>query len=275
MTWVNDVWRMLDREQLADIVGRIPSVLFATVSGAHLYGFASPDSDVDLRGVFLLPIEALVGLSEPAETLTVGEMVSGVEIDLVVHDLRKFARMMTRHNGYVLEQLYSPLVVVGGEDFAELQAIGHGCITRELYRHYQGFARSRRKLLGEPGATVKHLLYAYRVYMTGIRVLQGGGIETNLGTLNADFRLGQIDELVQRKRTGAEQQLLQAAELTTHNRELDSLERLLQSSYEDSGLPAEITVMRELNDFVVRARLLSNANPHDMVSAGPGIAETD
>ena len=26
-------------------------LVFATVSGAHLYGFASPDSDWDLRGV--------------------------------------------------------------------------------------------------------------------------------------------------------------------------------------------------------------------------------
>jgi uncharacterized protein len=26
--------------------------LFATVSGAHLYGFASPDSDIDLRGAY-------------------------------------------------------------------------------------------------------------------------------------------------------------------------------------------------------------------------------
>ena len=29
---------------------RLPGVLFITVSGAHLYGFPSDDSDVDLRG---------------------------------------------------------------------------------------------------------------------------------------------------------------------------------------------------------------------------------
>ena len=31
-------------------------LLFATISGAHLYGFPSPDSDYDLRGVHLLPL---------------------------------------------------------------------------------------------------------------------------------------------------------------------------------------------------------------------------
>ena len=34
-------------------------LLFATISGAHLYGFPSPDSDFDLRGVHLLPLTAL------------------------------------------------------------------------------------------------------------------------------------------------------------------------------------------------------------------------
>lgn len=30
-------------------------LLFATISGAHLYGFPSPDSDYDLRGAHVLP----------------------------------------------------------------------------------------------------------------------------------------------------------------------------------------------------------------------------
>ncbi len=43
-------------------------LLFATISGAHLYGFPSPDSDFDLRGVHLLPLEEIVGLQEGRET---------------------------------------------------------------------------------------------------------------------------------------------------------------------------------------------------------------
>ena len=37
-------------------------LLFATISGAHLYGFPSADSDYDLRGVHLLPLREVVGL---------------------------------------------------------------------------------------------------------------------------------------------------------------------------------------------------------------------
>ena len=44
-------------------------LLFATISGAHLYGFPSPDSDFDLRGVHLLPLAEVVGLKESQETV--------------------------------------------------------------------------------------------------------------------------------------------------------------------------------------------------------------
>ena len=44
-------------------------LMFATISGAHLYGFPSPDSDYDLRGVHLLPLEQVVGLDTGEETV--------------------------------------------------------------------------------------------------------------------------------------------------------------------------------------------------------------
>ena len=150
---------MLDREHLAAVARRGPEPVFATISGAHLYGFASPDSDVDLRGAFVLPARAVLGLKKPRETITV-EDTTTIELDWVAHDVRKFARMMTQHNGYVLEQLFSPLVVLTTPAHEELLELGKGCVTRPTVRHYQGFARGRRKRLHEPEPTVKHLLYA-------------------------------------------------------------------------------------------------------------------
>jgi len=44
--------------------------LFVTVSGAHLYGFPSPDSDFDLRGAHVLPLASVIGLDQPQETVT-------------------------------------------------------------------------------------------------------------------------------------------------------------------------------------------------------------
>lgn len=44
-------------------------LLFATISGAHLYGFPSPDSDIDVRGTHVLPLEKVVGLEDREETV--------------------------------------------------------------------------------------------------------------------------------------------------------------------------------------------------------------
>ena len=126
---LREVWAMLDREHLAAVARQGPRPVFATISGAHLYGFASPDSDVDLRGAFVLPARALLGLHPPAETITITDR-STVDLDWVAHDIRKFARLMTSHNGYVLEQLFSPLVVLTTPAHEELLALGKGCVTR-------------------------------------------------------------------------------------------------------------------------------------------------
>jgi uncharacterized protein len=251
-----EVWAMLNREYLAEVAGRGPEPVFATISGAHLYGFASPDSDVDLRGAFLLPARALLGLHPPDETIGI-EDKSIIDLDWVAHDIRKFARLMTNHNGYVLEQLYSPLVVVTTDAHKELMDLGRGCVTKPTVRHYFGFARGRRQRLAEPEPTVKHLLYAYRVLLTGIHLMRTGEVVAHIGVLNQQFRIPQVDALVARKRAGAEKMALDQRELTDHSVMLDRLEATLAEAHGASHLPEEPTSATALDDFVVRLRLES------------------
>ncbi len=245
----------LDLEQLRAILDDGPTPLFATVSGAHLYGFESPDSDVDLRGAFVLPLGRRLALVPPDETIAVSRTDGGLELDWVAHDVRKFASMMTRRNGYVLEQLYSPIVVHGGERLDELRQIGRGCVVRHLVHHYRGFAHTKRRELERPGATVKDLLYAYRVYLTGIRVLETGEILTHLPTLLDAHRADGVEELLERKRAGAEKAALAAGEAEAHRPRLDALEAALGDAFDRSTLPERPTTMDALSEFVVRACL--------------------
>lgn len=249
---------MLDRAHLERVARQGPEPVFATISGAHLYGFASPDSDVDLRGVFLLPVREMLSLNPPKETITITDN-STIELDWVAHDLRKFARMMTCHNGYVLEQLFSPLVVFGTRAFEELRELGKGCLTRPTVRHYLGFAHGRRKRLREPEPTVKHLLYAYRVYLSGIHLMRTGEVIANIVVLNELFRMAEVTELVQRKREGAERMRLDDTDIALHDRNLDRLEGELNAAHDGSHLPNEPTTADALNDFVVRLRLQTEA----------------
>ena len=181
-------------EQLKPIVERQPyPLLFATVSGAHLYGFPSPDSDYDLRGVHILPLCEIAGLYQPRETIEVEEDRDGIELDLVTHDVAKFFRLMLKRNGYVLEQLFSPLIVHTTSEHDELKAIASGCVTKHHAHHYLGFARTQWRLFEkESPRRVKPLLYVYRVLLTGIHLMQTGKVEANLVTLNDKFKLPYI-----------------------------------------------------------------------------------
>ncbi|GHF55436.1 nucleotidyltransferase [Streptomyces mashuensis] len=157
-------------------------LLFATVSGAHLYGFPSRDSDVDLRGVHLLPLRDVLGLEPGQETLSRTWDRDGVELDLVTHDLAKFARLLLRPNGYVLEQLLSPLVVHTTPEHAALVELAPKLLTRHHARHYRGFATTQWRLFGRTGE-LKPLLYTFRLLLTGIHLMRERQVLADLPAL--------------------------------------------------------------------------------------------
>jgi predicted nucleotidyltransferase len=233
-------------------------LLFATISGAHLYGFPSPDSDFDLRGAHLLPLRGVLGLDVADETVQDSRVIEGLEMDIVSHDVRKFFGLLLKKNGYVLEQLYSPLIVQAMPEHAELKEIARGCITRHHSHHYFGFAETQWKLfLKESPRRVKPLLYVYRVLLTGIWLMRTGVIEANLVTLNETFQLPYIPDLVARKLGGPEQSTLDDADIAFHEAEYERLRVELQSAFDASQLreaPADET-RAALNDLLVRARL--------------------
>ena len=235
-------------------------LLFATISGAHLYGFPSPDSDYDLRGIHLLPLEDVVGLNPGAETVEKSGIHDGLEIDLVTHDAKKFFGLMLRKNGYVLEQLLSPLVVYTTPEHDELKALAGDCITKHHAHHYLGFAATQWKLFqNESPPHVKPLLYVYRVLLTGIHLMRTGEVEANLVRLNETAKLPYISDLIARKVGGPEKGRLEKADLEFHEGEYQRLTLELERAFEASDLPEAPRAAAAMNDLLVRIRLNGHA----------------
>ncbi len=229
--------------------------VFVTVSGAHLYGFASVDSDLDLRGCHLLPAAEVVGLRTGPETLQSGGWRDGVELDVVSHDLHKFARLLTGRNGYVLEQLLSPLVVVTGDLHARLTELAPGLITRHHAHHYLGFAATQERLFDRTGE-LKPALYTLRVLLTGRHLMRTGELETDLGVLGAD--LPYVPELIGRKRE-AEHGPFPSAVRAELARDVPRLRAELEAARDASTLPdqPDRDAVEALHQLVVRTRLSS------------------
>ncbi|UBV45363.1 nucleotidyltransferase domain-containing protein (plasmid) [Deinococcus taeanensis] len=243
-------------------------LLFATISGAHLYGFPSPDSDWDLRGVHLLPAREVLGLMGGQETvqlmndprlehLQMAPYSTEIELDLVTHDASKFFRLMLKRNGYVLEQLHSPLVVHTSPAHAELRTLAARCVTRHHAHHYLGFSANQWRLFaGESPPRVKPLLYTFRTLLTGLHLMKTGEIQANLGVLNEEARLPYLDELMAQKRSGAEKEPFRG-DAAFFEQEFQRLTRQLEEARDASHLPGEVggETTRALSNLLVTLRL--------------------
>ncbi|MBD1836929.1 nucleotidyltransferase domain-containing protein [Coleofasciculus sp. FACHB-501] len=253
---------MVIAQPLLPVISEQPyPLLFATTSGAHLYGFPSPDSDYDLRGSHILPVSEVVGLDIGRETIEVSEVRDKLEIDLVTHDVKKFFSLLLKKNGYVLEQLYSPLILHTTPEHEELKEIAKGCITRHHSHHYLGFANTQWRLFEKENPhRVKPLLYVYRVLLTGIHLMRTGVVEANLVHLNEVFKLPYIPDLIERKLAGAEKSVLEDADIAFHQREFERLRGELEKASQSSHLPESPSSKDALNDLLVRLRLASFTN---------------
>jgi len=252
---------MVLEQKLLKVISSQPySLLFATISGAHLYGFPSPDSDYDLRGVHLLPVQEVIGLDPGRETIEVSEIREELQIDLVTHDVKKFFSLLLKKNGYVLEQLYSPLIVQTTPSHEELKAIAQNCITRHHSHHYFGFAETQWRLFEkENPRRVKPLLYVYRVLLTGIQLMRTGFVEANLLQLNEVFKLSYIPDLIALKQSRPEKSILTDADLAFHQGEYTRLRGELELAYQGSTLPENSSAKAALNDLLLRLRMASIA----------------
>jgi predicted nucleotidyltransferase len=71
----------------------------------------------------------VLSLRHLRETVEYSGVREGRELDVVSHEVRKFFGRVLRRNGYVMEQIFSPLVVTGGPQLEGLRDIARGCLT--------------------------------------------------------------------------------------------------------------------------------------------------
>jgi predicted nucleotidyltransferase len=179
-------------------------------------------------------------------------------LDLVTHDAKKFFGLLLRKNGYVLEQLYSPLVVHTTPEHEELKTISRGCVTRHHSHHYLGFAETQWRLFEkERPRRVKPLLYVYRVLLTGIHLMRTGEVEANLLRLNESARMPHVADLITRKLAGPEQSAPDDVDVDFHRREYERMRAELDAAYQASALPEGPSARPALNDLLVRLRMRS------------------
>jgi predicted nucleotidyltransferase len=211
------------------------SHLVIYLSGAHAYGFPSPDSDLDLKCIHVAPTRELVGLQPGAESRDRLEIIDGVELDYGSNELGQALRGAIKGNGNFLERLFGELVLDSEPALlAEARAVVKPVLSRRIARHYAGFATSQLHAFDEK-PTAKRALYVLRTAATGRAALAHGAIITDVAQLTT-FVPPEIDELIAIKRQ-AERQILDATQAATWRTRLATAIEAVHADAPASPLP--------------------------------------
>lgn len=160
---------MVKRDEILRLLGQIElergvRIVFACESGSREWGFASDDSDYDVRFVYLRPLGDYLRLDEPRDVI---EMPESDEIDAVGWDLRKFLRLLRNSNPSAIEWLGSQTVYTEDSAFSSARKLREPCFSPSASAwHYYGMAKNHDfRYLRRETAHVKKVLYVVRAIL--------------------------------------------------------------------------------------------------------------
>lgn len=133
-------------------------ILHAVESGSRAWGFASPDSDYDVRFVYVRPIEDYLRLDEPRDVI---EWQLDEVLDINGWDLKKALRQFSKGNATLFEWSGSPIVYRTTSDWEKIQKVSRQYFSEKAaVYHYYGTANSTFQgyLRGD---TVRYKKYFY------------------------------------------------------------------------------------------------------------------
>ena len=151
-------------------------ILYACESGSRGWGFASQDSDYDVRFIYRHPRDWYLTVGEPRDVI---ELPINDLLDINGWDLRKALQLMRKSNPTLLEWLSSPIVY--REDaavmasFRELAAKAY--VPQACSHHYLQMARGNfREYLKAEDIWVKKYFYVLRPVLACLWIEAGYGV---------------------------------------------------------------------------------------------------
>jgi hypothetical protein len=228
--------------------------LVVSLSGAHAYGFPSPDSDLDLKAVHVEPTIGLLGLSPPALHASRFEVIDGVEIDYSSNELQPVLAALLGGNGNYFERFLGAIPIEASPDLEELRPIVRRALSKRIHRHYAGFARGQlHEWEKSEFRSAKKLLYVLRTTLTGTHALRTGDIVTDVTRLLDEYGLGEARALIEAKKRGERSEL--PPELVEYWKGgLGQAFTGLETALAASGLPEEAPNRAELEAWLIDYR---------------------
>ena len=146
-------------------------ILYAAESGSRAWGFASPDSDYDIRFIYKHKTEYYLSLWEKPDVI---EFMTEDDLDGSGWDLRKAIKLLAKSNAPLIEWLFSPIVYYANDDFAkQMQEIAVKCFSPiAVLHHYLGTTKNFMEVCEMEEVKLKSYFYALRTALAGKWIIE-------------------------------------------------------------------------------------------------------
>lgn len=146
-------------------------VLHAVESGSRAWGFASPDSDYDIRFIYKNNPEWYLSLWEKPDVI---EFMTDEDLDGSGWDLAKALKLLAKSNAPLIEWLYSPVCYYTNDSFLkQMQSFADDCFSPiATLHHYLGTTKNFMEVCEADQIKLKSYFYALRTALAGKWIIE-------------------------------------------------------------------------------------------------------
>ena len=150
-------------------------ILFACESGSRAWGFASPDSDYDIRFVYKNKPEYYLSLWEKSDVI---EFMTADDLDGSGWDIAKALKLLSKSNAPLIEWLFSPIIYQKNDAFLkQMQVFANDCFSPiASLHHYLGTTKNFIEICEQENVKLKSYFYALRTALAGKWIIETNSI---------------------------------------------------------------------------------------------------
>ena len=136
-------------------------IIFAVESGSRAWGFSSPDSDYDVRFIYVRPVEHYLKLERTRDVI---EWQLDETLDINGWDFQKTLRLLHSSNPTLFEWSRSPVIYKNSDDWQQLMPIINDYFLAKsgVYHYLHMAARNNREFLQFEQVKLKKYFYVLR-----------------------------------------------------------------------------------------------------------------
>lgn len=223
-------------------------ILHAVESGSRAWGFASPDSDYDIRFIYKNQPEWYLSLWEKPDVI---EFMTSEDFDGSGWDLAKALKLLAKSNAPLIEWLYSPVVYHSDDAFLkQMQEFAGHCFSPiAVMHHYLGTTKNFMEVCEQENVKLKSYFYALRTALAGRWIVEQGTFPPvafgELLPIAPDNIRHKAEELMDIKASQDEKYLHPKESLITDY----LIETINFNQQKASGLPSGKKINKELDEF--------------------------